>query len=282
MVKKLYEVEHDDNLHMADAKGVPGGKRSLLYDDDEHLKEHAVLHEVSEDELEEKYRRKFEEEYRKELTPEQKERYQWLVDFGAELIIRGAEIAAPYVKKAFKEEVIPRGKRFAGVIRDKIKTSKRDQLKNHDTAQGDRLKEEKATLSTQENSTSMPSSKQGKPSESTNENGNCLPASEMKTITEDEAMERIANIMLLAQTVADECADLRYCRVEKTKENSPEIKALVGTDTLNSYVHAALDGEGRFFPESTIHEFLKYLYSEETSKAITELPLDSFKDEKSN
>ena len=41
MVKKLYEVEHDDNLHMADAKGVPDGKRSLLYDDDEHLKEHA-------------------------------------------------------------------------------------------------------------------------------------------------------------------------------------------------------------------------------------------------
>jgi hypothetical protein len=55
MVRKIYEVEYDDNLHMADAKDDPDAKRAMLFDDDNNLKGHAKLHEIDEDDLRDRF-----------------------------------------------------------------------------------------------------------------------------------------------------------------------------------------------------------------------------------
>lgn len=51
MAKKVFEVEYDDDLHMADAADDPGYKRAMLFDDQGALKGQAKMREISEDEL---------------------------------------------------------------------------------------------------------------------------------------------------------------------------------------------------------------------------------------
>ena len=80
MAKRLFEVEYDDDLHMADAADDPDYKRGLLYDDDGILKAHAKMREISEDELRDRYAERDQYDYdyaydghernEVELTPE--------------------------------------------------------------------------------------------------------------------------------------------------------------------------------------------------------------------
>ena len=80
MAKRLFEVEYDDDLHMADAADDPDYKRGLLYDDDGNLKAHAKMREISEDELRDRYAERDQYDYdyaydghernEVELTPE--------------------------------------------------------------------------------------------------------------------------------------------------------------------------------------------------------------------
>ena len=83
MAKKLYEVEYDDDLHMADATDDSNYKRGLLYDDDGNLKAHAKMREVDEGELLDRYAERDQYDYdyayddcerrEVELIPEQQE-----------------------------------------------------------------------------------------------------------------------------------------------------------------------------------------------------------------
>lgn len=125
MVKKIFEVEYDDNLHLADASGDSAYKRGLLYDDDGNLKEHAKMREINEDEL---YDRGSPDGCRCQdnscgyslagegdasgLTEED---VKALVELGA-LIAGAVIVAAPHVKRWWSETAAPHLLDFFGSV----------------------------------------------------------------------------------------------------------------------------------------------------------------------
>lgn len=123
MAKKLYEVEYDDNLHMADAADDPDYKRGLLYDDDGNLKAHAKMREVDEDELRDRYAERdqydYEYDYERrevELTPEQQELAQLAGEALAAMLISLIAAASPHVQHWWETAAVPGVKGFFGNI----------------------------------------------------------------------------------------------------------------------------------------------------------------------
>lgn len=125
MIKKLYEVEYDDNLHMADAADDPDYKRGLLYDDDGNLKAHAKMREVDEDELRDRYAERdqydydYEYDYERrevELTPEQQELAQLAGEALAAMLISLIAAASPHVRHWWETTAVPGIKGFFGNI----------------------------------------------------------------------------------------------------------------------------------------------------------------------
>ena len=126
MEKKLYEVEYDDNLHMADAADDPDYKRGLLYDDDGNLKAHAKMREVDEDELRDRYAERdqydFDYDYNDyerrevELTPEQQELAQLAGEALAAMLLSLIAAASPHVQHWWETTAVPGIKGFFGNI----------------------------------------------------------------------------------------------------------------------------------------------------------------------
>ena len=128
MAKKIYEVEYDDDLHMADASDDPDYKRGLLYDDDGNLKAHAKMREVDEDELRDRYAERDQYDYdydyayddheRKdvELTPEQEELAQIAGEALAAMLIALIAAASPHVQHWWERTAVPGIKGFFGGI----------------------------------------------------------------------------------------------------------------------------------------------------------------------
>lgn len=269
MVKKIFETEYDDGLHMADAKGVPGGKRGMLFDDD-GLQEHAVFRELSDEELEERYGSRTVQQER-ELTPEEKEFYERLAELAFESIVLGVCIAAPYVKDAFQNVVIPKGKQLFSNVRAKFaKIGNKHKVKREPRSSS---KDAPTKLS---NTNAIPreavlSAEQADRKESLVE---AASVDEPKrTISRDEANERIARAMFLAQALADECDYLKHCCVEDTGDSIPNVGQLVGNDMLLDHSRLVLNGQERFLPKGTVIEFLHMLSSKDISSAMIELPL---------
>lgn len=131
MAKKLYEVEYDDNLHMADAADDPEYKRGLLYDDDGNLRAHAKMREVDEDELRDRYAERdqydFDYEYDDyeqrdvELTPEQQELAQLAGESLAAMLLTLIAAASPHVQHWWETTAVPGIKGFFGGIVDFFK-----------------------------------------------------------------------------------------------------------------------------------------------------------------
>lgn len=129
MARKLYEVEYDDNLHMADAADDPDYKRGLLYDDDGNLKAHAKMREVDEDELRDRYAERdqygYDYDYSEceevELTPEQQELAQLAGEALAAMLITLIAAATPHVQRWWGETALPSIKGFFGDIADFFK-----------------------------------------------------------------------------------------------------------------------------------------------------------------
>lgn len=127
MAKKLYEVEYDDDLHMADAAGDPGYKRALLYDDGDHLKGHAKMREVDENELRDRYPERdqcdcdYYEREEVKLTPEQQELAQLAGEALAAMLATLITAATPHVQRWWGETVVPGIKGFFGGIVDFFK-----------------------------------------------------------------------------------------------------------------------------------------------------------------
>lgn len=115
MAKKLYEVEYDDDLHLADAADDPNYKRGLLYDDDGNLKAHAKMREVDEDELRDRYaeRNQYDYDYddykrsEVELTPEQQELAQLAGEALAAMLIALISAASPHVRHWWETTAMP-------------------------------------------------------------------------------------------------------------------------------------------------------------------------------
>lgn len=123
MTKKLYEVDYDDNLHMADAADDPDYKRGLLYDDDGNLKAHVKMREVDEDELRDRYAERdqydYEYDYERrevELTPEQQELAQLAGEALAAMLISLIAVASPHVQHWWETTAVPGIKGFFGNI----------------------------------------------------------------------------------------------------------------------------------------------------------------------
>ncbi|WP_165172816.1 hypothetical protein [Adlercreutzia sp. ZJ242] len=131
MAKKLYEVEYDDNLHMADAADDPEYKRGLLYDDDGNLKAHAKMREVDEDELRDRYAEREQYDYsydyddyerrKVELTPEQQELAQLAGEALAAMLIALIAAASPHIQHWWEKTAVPGIKEFFGGIGDFFK-----------------------------------------------------------------------------------------------------------------------------------------------------------------
>lgn len=265
MVKKVYEVEYDDGLYMADAKGSPGGKRGLLFDD-EGLHGQAVFYELSDEELKERYGAATTREER-ELTPEEREFYDRLAEIAVACIALAITKAVPHIKDAVQNVVVPKGRKFFKGVRSKLakvaeskkKSPARDRNPGdlgtsaaEDTIAGQQTFELRAGCAAQ-NHASGQKTKDG-----------------ARLISSDEANERIARAMFLAQALADECDYLKRCRV---KDGAGEAGQLVGNDKLLDYFRLVLDGETRCLPRNTTIEFLRLLGSERVSSEIAELPL---------
>lgn len=124
MAKKLYEVEYDDNLHMANAADDPNYKRGLLYDDDGNLKAHAKMREVDEDELRDRYAERDEHDYdyddsehrEAERTPEQQELAQLAGEALAAMLMSLIVATSPVVQHWWETTAMPRIKGFFGNI----------------------------------------------------------------------------------------------------------------------------------------------------------------------
>ena len=122
MAKKLYEVEYDDDLHMADVADDPNYKRGLLCDDGGHLKGHAKMHEVNEDELRDRYVERDQCDYdyyeheEVELTPEQQELAQLAGEALAAMLITLIAAGTPHVQRWWVETAVPGIKGFLGGI----------------------------------------------------------------------------------------------------------------------------------------------------------------------
>lgn len=128
MTKKIYEVEYDDDLHMADASDDPDYKRGLLYDDDGNLKAHAKMREVDEDELRDRYAERDQYDYDYdyaydghehrdvELTPEQEELAQIAGEALAVMLIALVATASPHVQHWWEKTAEPGIKGFFGGI----------------------------------------------------------------------------------------------------------------------------------------------------------------------
>ena len=126
MARKIYEVEYDDSLHMADAAGDPDYKRGLLYDDDGNLKAHAKMREVDEDELRDRYAERDQYDYdyayeyherrEVELTPEQEELAQIAGEALADMLIALIAAASPHVQHWWEKTAMPGIKGFFGGI----------------------------------------------------------------------------------------------------------------------------------------------------------------------
>ena len=126
MAKKLFEVEYDDDLHMADAADDPDYKRGLLYDDDGNLKAHAKMREVDEDELRDRYAERDQYDYdyaydnyersEVELTPEQQELAQLAGEALAAMLLALIAAASPHVRHWWETTAVPGVKGFFGGI----------------------------------------------------------------------------------------------------------------------------------------------------------------------
>ncbi len=287
MAKRIFEAEISDELRMADAKGEPGGKRGLLFGKG-GLQRQAVFHEVSDEELAERYRPRFEEERRRELSPEEKEFYGRLAELGFDLVCgaigKGLELAKPRVERLVREKVVPRGKKALLSL-----------LKKH----GPKEKEEgEAWASKAMVGESFPpirvcENSRAKPEEGASGElgtlrrtgdvervrpdaaaaGDEIPQADLKPISRDDARERIARIMQLAQAVADECEDLSHCRLEDDVRAATPLDGLVGSRALRDLAHCVLNGEARFLPAASTDAFLSLLYSEGLSDRLMEIPL---------
>lgn len=127
MKKKLYEVDFDDDLHLADAANDPGYKRGLLYDDDGNLKSHAKMREVDEDELRDRFAERDTYDYDydydseredSELTPEQQELARLAGEFLAGMLITFIAVATPHVQHWWEVTAAPGISGFFGGIAD--------------------------------------------------------------------------------------------------------------------------------------------------------------------
>lgn len=131
MAKKLYEVEYDDDLHMADATDDSNYKRGLLYDDDGNLKAHAKMREVDEGELLDRYAERDQYDYdyayddcerrEVELIPEQQELAQLAGEALAAMLIALIADASPHVQHWWETAAVPGIKGFFGGIADFFK-----------------------------------------------------------------------------------------------------------------------------------------------------------------
>ena len=140
MAKKLYEVEYDDSLHMADAADDPDYKRGLLYDDYGNLKAHAKMREVDEDELRDRYaeRDQYVHDYdydnyerrEVELTPEQQELAQLAGEALAKMLIALIAAASPHVQHWWETTAAPGIKGFFGNIAGFFKGTGKKEIGN--------------------------------------------------------------------------------------------------------------------------------------------------------
>ena len=133
MARKIYEVEYDDDLHMADAADNPGYKRGLLYDDDGNLKAHAKMREVDEDELRERYSEQDaysyehdyssiyddeddDDEYEPLLSEEDIELLAAIGTLLGSFAVAVAKAAAPHVKSWWENTALPGLRDAAGNV----------------------------------------------------------------------------------------------------------------------------------------------------------------------
>lgn len=286
MSKRIFEADISDDLRMADAKGEPGGKRGLLFGND-GLRKQAVFHEVSEEELAERYRSRFEGERRRELSPEEREFYGRLAELGFNLVCgaigRGVELAKPRVEQLMKERVIPRGKAALRSLREKHDAKKKGKERVSKGIIDGLLPPIKACEIARTINDGLASNEPGASRASDDVESVRLDSAgardrttqaDLRPISQDEARERIARIMLLAQAAADECRELSLCCLEDGEQAEPTLYELVESQALGGLTHLVFDGETRFLPAESTDAFLHLLHSDEISKKLIEIPLE--------
>ena len=286
MSKRIFEADISDDLRMADAKGEPGGKRGLLFGSD-GLRKQAVFHEVSEEELAERYRSRFEEEHRRELSPEEKEFYGRLAELGFNLVCgaigRGVELAKPRVEQVMKEKVIPRGEAALRSLRKKHDAKRKGEERVSKGIIDGLLPPIKACEIARSNIDGLASNEPDASRASDDVKPVRLDSAgardrttqaDLRPISQDEARERIARIMLLAQAAADEYRELSRCRLEDGEQVEPSLYGLVESQALGGLTHLVFDGETRFLPPESTDAFLNLLYSDEISDRLIEIPLE--------
>lgn len=137
MTKKFYEVEYDDNLHLADASDDPNYKRGLLYDDEGNLKTHAKMREVDENELRDRYGEQGQFDYdfdyhnhkEAELTPEQQEAARLAGEVLAAALITLIAVATPRVQRWWEKTATPKIKGIFGKVAEFFRSISRKRKK---------------------------------------------------------------------------------------------------------------------------------------------------------
>lgn len=208
MAKKLFEVEYDDDLHMADAADDPDYKRGLLYDDDGNLKAHAKMREVDEDELRDRYAERDQYDYdyayddyehsEVELTPEQQELAQLAGEALAAMLLTLIAAASPHVRHWWETTAVPGVKGFFGGIAGFFKNiGKKPESKQVERATTLRLAEASLQIDPKDISTELDAAFEGY----------------RENMSSEEAQKTLVEVAILASMLAERIKKLSNAQI---------------------------------------------------------------------
>ncbi len=243
--KELYVVEYDDKLHLADAKGIPGGKRALLQDDDNDLKGQAVLHPVSDEELK---RRNGGDaprvEEKRELSPEAQALIEHAVDRVIDgLIHLGTTYIVPGAKRIYKEEVKSRATNALHALKSRRSVRKEENPSDQTAAVSDKATKSEQSMRDSELAT--------RPTDVE------IPDEEpqaLHDITHQEAIDRIARIKVMSQLVSDDLEFLRHCRIVGYGDEGLSLDWSHDAIGFDETVHDVISRKKRFLTEADMAE----------------------------
>lgn len=208
MAKRLFEVEYDDDLHMADAADDPDYKRGLLYDDDGNLKAHAKMREISEDELRDRYAERDQYDYdyaydghernEVELTPEQQELAQLAGEVLAAMLLTLIAAASPHVRHWWEATAVPGLKGFFGGIAGFLKNiGKKPENKQVERAMTLRLAEASLQIDPKDISAELDAAFEGY----------------RENMSSEEAQKTFVEVAILASMLAERINKLSNARI---------------------------------------------------------------------